>query len=128
MNLHALSFTGCVALLLAHELDAVYRKEWRLLPVLRGMRDEVAVFAFILIHVPLIVALIGSGRSRSSFGILKCGCYIFKTRSQLRHPSGGPLRGHGGGAGGCAIDLAPISFEALDEIDHFCEPDGFDEV
>jgi hypothetical protein len=43
--------------LLAHELDAVQRHEWRLLFVLRRMPETRARDAFILVHVP-IVALI----------------------------------------------------------------------
>lgn len=42
------------ALFLCHELDAMVRAEWRLLPVLRSMPDEAARDAFNLLHVPLV--------------------------------------------------------------------------
>jgi len=51
-----LTFYAVVALLLAHELDAVARHEWRLLPVLRGLPDATAVRLFVALHVPVVVA------------------------------------------------------------------------
>ena len=47
------------SMLLTHELDAVGRGEWRLLPVLSGLDDEVGHAAFVLMHVPLFALLIG---------------------------------------------------------------------
>jgi hypothetical protein len=44
--------------LLAHELDAVHKREWRLLFVLRGMAAEPARRAFVLLHVPLLALII----------------------------------------------------------------------
>ena len=44
--------------LLAHELDAVKRREWRLLFVLRRMPEDAARRAFVLLHVPLLAALL----------------------------------------------------------------------
>lgn len=44
--------------LLAHELDAVHKREWRLLFVLRAMPDESARRAFVLLHVPLVAVLL----------------------------------------------------------------------
>lgn len=43
--------------LLAHELDAVACREWRLLYVLRGLPEATARTAFIALHVPLIAGL-----------------------------------------------------------------------
>ena len=45
-------------MLLAHELDAVHKHEWRLLFVLRRMADEPARRAFVLLHVPLVALII----------------------------------------------------------------------
>ena len=45
------------ATLVAHELDAVHKHEWRLLFVLRTMPDDSARRAFILIHIPLFAIL-----------------------------------------------------------------------
>ena len=47
-----------VAGFIAHELDAVHKREWRLLFVLRGMPDEAARRAFVLLHVPLFAVLL----------------------------------------------------------------------
>lgn len=52
--LFALAFAG----LLAHELDAMDKHEWRLLFVLRGMPDAAAQRAFVVVHVPLIALLL----------------------------------------------------------------------
>lgn len=49
-----LAFAG----LLSHELDAVHRREWRLLFILRNMPDERARDAFILVHVPGLMLLL----------------------------------------------------------------------
>lgn len=49
-------FNTALALLIAHELDAVHWREWRLLPVLRGLPDPAARAWFTLLHVPLLVA------------------------------------------------------------------------
>ncbi len=50
-----LVFYAVVALLITHELDAVQRHEWRLLPVLRGLPEVTGFQAFTLLHVPLFV-------------------------------------------------------------------------
>ncbi len=47
---------GVLALLITHELDAVQRHEWRLLPVLRNLPELAGFQAFTLAHVPLPVA------------------------------------------------------------------------
>ena len=44
--------------LLAHELDAVHKREWRLLFVLRTLPDEGARRAFVLLHVPVVAVLL----------------------------------------------------------------------
>ena len=48
------AFSGLVA----HELDAVHKHEWRLLFVLRTMPDASARRAFVLIHIPLFAVLL----------------------------------------------------------------------
>jgi hypothetical protein len=47
-----------LSILLAHELDAVRAREWRLLFVLRRMPEELARDAFVLVHVPLVGVLL----------------------------------------------------------------------
>ncbi len=58
--------------LLTHELDAIPNHEWRVLPFLKTLPDETAMFVFVAAHVPLfaiISALVASTnatiRSRS---------------------------------------------------------------
>lgn len=50
-------FFVAVSSLLLHEMDAIDKKEWRLLFVLRRLPDEGALRWFILLHLPLFVAL-----------------------------------------------------------------------
>ncbi|MEM1245562.1 MAG: DUF6713 family protein [Acidobacteriota bacterium] len=45
-----------VSLLWAHELDAVHRKEWKILPGLRSLGEHQAFIVFTLLHVPLMMA------------------------------------------------------------------------
>lgn len=49
-----LAFSG----LITHELGAVHKHEWRLLFVFRGMPDEPARRAFVLLHLPLVTVLL----------------------------------------------------------------------
>jgi hypothetical protein len=57
-------FYAGLSLLLAHEMDAVRLKEWRLFVFLSGMREETAYTVFTAIHVPIylcvFLALLGS--------------------------------------------------------------------
>ena len=52
-----LSLVTAVSLLAVHEMDAMTHSEWRLLPVLSGMEDDVAREAFVLLHVPLYIGV-----------------------------------------------------------------------
>ena len=56
MNGELLFFVATSSLLL-HEMDAIDKKEWRLLFVLRKLPDEGALRWFIGLHLPLFVAL-----------------------------------------------------------------------
>ena len=67
MTIADLVFVLGVSSLLAHELDAVDKREWRLLFVLRRMDNERAHKWFVSLHVPLFVgALLLVGASESS--------------------------------------------------------------
>jgi hypothetical protein len=46
-----------LALLLAHELDAVRRQEWRMFAFLNRLDDERAHHLFVLAHVPLFILI-----------------------------------------------------------------------
>jgi len=42
-----------LALLTTHELDAIYRHEWRIFPFLNKLKENIAAYIFIIIHIPL---------------------------------------------------------------------------
>ena len=48
-----LVFYLAVSTFLAHEMDAVHKREWRLLPVLRRISERTARRAFVFAHAPL---------------------------------------------------------------------------
>ncbi len=54
--LHILFYLG-LALLACHELDAVFRHEWRILPGLSLLSDSIGRTTFILGHIPIFVLL-----------------------------------------------------------------------
>ena len=43
---------------LTHELDAISNREWRLLPVLHSLPDDLAMNVFVLLHIPLFAVLL----------------------------------------------------------------------
>lgn len=51
-------FYVAFATLIGHELDAVHKREWRLLFVLRNLPEPRARAAFVLAHVPLLAVLL----------------------------------------------------------------------
>lgn len=57
MPANLLFLTG-FCFLLAHEMDAVRAKEWRLLPVLKQMDDQSGYITFTVLHVPIYVVLL----------------------------------------------------------------------
>lgn len=50
-------FFIALALLACHELDAVARHEWRLLPILSQLNDVDGLKAFVLLHIPIFAIL-----------------------------------------------------------------------
>jgi len=58
-----------VAALFTHELDAVKRHEWRVLPLTRLMSERAGEQVFIWIHVPLfaIILWLGEGSIANGF-------------------------------------------------------------
>jgi hypothetical protein len=50
-------FNVAFGLLTTHELDAMRRHEWRVLPLTSWMSEQVGMDTFILIHVPLFAGL-----------------------------------------------------------------------
>ena len=51
------TFYAALAFLITHEIDAVERHEWRLLPVLKGLKDETGFKLFTVLHVPVLMLM-----------------------------------------------------------------------
>lgn len=51
-------YYSMVAAFFTHELDAVKRHEWRVLPILRNLPEKVGEQTFIWLHVPLFILLL----------------------------------------------------------------------
>jgi len=45
--------------LVTHELDAMSNAEWRILPLLRSLPEDIAVTVFVLSHIPLVAVIVG---------------------------------------------------------------------
>jgi hypothetical protein len=54
-----------IATLFTHELDAMPNHEWRGMPVLQSLPDDVAMTLFVVLHVPLFAGLIALVASRT---------------------------------------------------------------
>ncbi len=59
-----LIFYGALSLLICHELDAVARHEWRLLPFLNQLDDQAGLNVFVLLHVPLFILIFWAATHR----------------------------------------------------------------
>ena len=80
-----------LATLFTHELDAIANHEWRVMPILRSLPDEVGFNVFVLFHVPLfavLVAIVSSSNSRlrrlsrlgvSAFLLIHAGLHVLFT-------------------------------------------------
>ncbi|MBW4507204.1 MAG: hypothetical protein KME64_11925 [Scytonematopsis contorta HA4267-MV1] len=53
------------ATLITHELDAMTQSEWRLLFILRSLPEQIASFTFVVVHIPLIAALLWLTNNKS---------------------------------------------------------------
>ena len=51
-------YWAMVACFFTHELDAVRRHEWRMLPVVRQFSDKIAERIFVWFHAPLFLAIL----------------------------------------------------------------------
>nr|WP_070959516.1 DUF6713 family protein [Hyphomonas sp. Mor2] len=52
-----LSLVITLALFAVHEMDAMTHAEWRLLPVLSGLPEDVGRDGFVLLHIPLFAGV-----------------------------------------------------------------------
>lgn len=80
----SVAFHLMLAFMIAHELDAVRRHEWRLLPLMRRLPEDWARTLFVWAHVPLaliIFQLVLAGKSAtgsillSAFAIVHVGLH-----------------------------------------------------
>jgi hypothetical protein len=55
------AYSLALALMLTHEIDAAFRAEWRILPGLNMLADEIGRDIFIAAHVPLVYVLVVLG-------------------------------------------------------------------
>ena len=58
MTLDAFLFFGMIGFLSTHELDAVQKHEWRVLPLTSWMSETVGRQVFVFAHVPLFFLII----------------------------------------------------------------------
>jgi Family of unknown function (DUF6713) len=84
-----------VAFFVGHEIDATYRKEWRLLPILKNVKDETAAAWFIALHVPVVFFLLAlialpeagftvvSRNVFCAFAVVHAGPHAFWPKSDL---------------------------------------------
>lgn len=59
-------FYVALATLFTHELDAIANYEWRVMPVLRSLPEEVGFNTFVLMHIPLFAVLVAITTSSNS--------------------------------------------------------------
>ena len=93
-DLHLGFFVLAVALMLAHELDAMQRHEWRIFPGLSLLSDRAGMLVFVWAHVPLFALVfwygagsIKAGGNGFSAGFSAfCVAHAFVHRAYERHP------------------------------------------
>ena len=88
----ALLFHIMLAFFLTHEMDAVKRHEWRVLPLFSLMPERLGALLFIWLHVPLIIIILwyGAGNPESffaqglsSFAVAHAGIHVM----YRKHPA-----------------------------------------
>lgn len=69
MALDLVLYHATLAALLTHELDAVKRHEWRVLPLTAWLPERAGEQLFLWLHVPLVLALLhlGAGDEATAF-------------------------------------------------------------
>lgn len=71
-------FYTMLALFFTHELDAVRRHEWRVLPLTSFLPERIGEQVFVWMHAPLFLAIFwfGRGDPNSGFGLCLSGFSI----------------------------------------------------
>ncbi len=107
IDLNSVSFYVALALLATHEIDAVKRQEWRLLPILKKLDDEAGFWWFTALHIPiyaLFFAWVDVGLFRvtlSTFCIIHAGLHWLLRKAPHYQFSGGLSNGLIYGAAVC---------------------------
>ena len=73
--------------LLTHELDAVANHEWRVLPLLRALPDDIGMLVFVVSHIPIfmgLIALVSSPHSKTR-ALTRLGVSTFLVVHGLLH-------------------------------------------
>lgn len=52
--------------LFAHELDSMLNHEWRVVPIIRALPDEIGLIVFVAAHVPIFAVLVALVSSQNS--------------------------------------------------------------
>lgn len=94
MTLHISFFILALALMCVHELDAMQRCEWRILPPTAFMKDETGMRVFLWLHVPIFAllfyfsasAITARGNAFSNGFSLFCVAHAFVHWFYERHP------------------------------------------
>ncbi len=81
-----------LAFIWTHELDALDRHEWRVMPVIGALPDEIAKRIFLWMHVPLMVLsiwLVAAGPGSIGAGFLAgfCVLHVGLHRIFRHHPA-----------------------------------------
>lgn len=74
--MHDLIYYTMVGAFFTHELDAVKRHEWRVLPVLRLLPERTGEQVFIWVHVPLFAVLLWGGDGDPT-SVIRVGLAVF---------------------------------------------------
>jgi len=73
--------------LLTHELDAMSNHEWRVMPVLRALPDDIGMLVFVAIHVPILAGLLTlvASPNPSTRSLTRLGVSAFLVTHGLLH-------------------------------------------
>ncbi len=82
-----------IALFATHELDAVARAEWQLLPVLSSLNDEAGLVWFVLLHIPLFWLVFWLG-NHTQFGLRNRARLVFCSLTIVHTAAHFLLSGH----------------------------------
>lgn len=73
--------------LFAHELDSIVNHEWRVIPIIRLLSDQMGMIVFIAAHIPIfavLVALVSNQKSKIR-RIIRIGIGLFLVFHGLLH-------------------------------------------